>query len=156
MGTDASASFRRLFPAVITWSVGIFLCAWLSWCALFQFLGVTTEAEIIRTQEEKTSFGRRRWTRTVITGVVRYVDDEGRTHSKKVRLAGEATVGQKVPVRYLRSRPDECRRDDFWGIWGYSVLAAAIFIVIVNPTGLGWSWGVGRAAHRKPTGRTTP
>jgi hypothetical protein len=36
---------------VVLWLGAIVLGGWLAWCAIFQFLGVSTQAEVIRTYE---------------------------------------------------------------------------------------------------------
>ncbi|MSS98888.1 MAG: DUF3592 domain-containing protein [Opitutales bacterium] len=108
----------------------IFLGGWLAWCAAFQFGGVVTEAEIISTQVERRS---RRSSTTY--AVVRYADQAGKPHADKVLLYVSEAVGSKIAIRYLPSRPDDCYRDDFWGIWGLAVMVSGVFALFV---GLMW------------------
>ncbi|MEN9536514.1 MAG: hypothetical protein RLZZ178_511 [Verrucomicrobiota bacterium] len=127
---DATSARPQVLGAV-TWLGVIFLSGWLAWCAAFQFAGVTSEAEVISTHEERRRRKRGRdYYETY--GVVRYADQKRQPHTDKYRLyAGEA-VGSKIRVRYLPSRPDDGRRDDFWGIWGLSVMVSGVFALIIG------------------------
>ena len=107
----------------------IFLGGWLAWCATFQFGGVVTEAEIISTEE----YPSRRSSTTY--AVVRYADQAGKPHTDKILLYVSEAVGSKIAIRYLPSRPDDCCRDDFWGIWGLAVMVSGVFALMV---GLMW------------------
>ena len=131
MRTDAHTypAGRRVL-LVVVWLGGLALAGWLAWCATFQFTGIATEAEIVstRTEQHRSRKGRRR---TDTYGIVRYTDQTGLPRSMELRLYGNATVGRKIPVRYLPSRPEECRHDDFWGIWGLAVMVSGSFALIV-------------------------
>ena len=134
MRTDADiypAGRRVLLVGV--WLGGLFLAGWLAWCAKMQFAGIATEAEIVstRTEQHRTRKGRRH---TATYGIIRYADQIGQPHSTEMRLYGKATVGRKIPVRYLPSRPDDCRHDDFWSIWGLAVMLSGVFALIVRVT----------------------
>jgi len=134
MRTDADTypTGRRVL-LVVVWLGGLALAGWLAWCATFQFTGIATEAEIVstRTEQHRSRKGRRR---TDTYGIVRYTDQTGLPRSMELRLYGNATVGRKIPVRYLPSRPEECRHDDFWGIWGLAVMVSGAFALIVGLT----------------------
>lgn len=131
MRTDAHTypAGRRVL-LVVVWLGGLALAGWLAWCATFQFTGIATEAEIVstRTEQHRSRKGRRR---TDTYGIVRYTDQTGLPRSMELRLYGNATVGRKIPVRYLPSRPEECRHNDFWGIWGLAVMVSGAFALIV-------------------------
>jgi hypothetical protein len=129
----------------------IFLGGWLAWCAVFQFGGVVTEAEIIRTQVEHRSRGG-----STTYAVVRYADQAGKPHADRVLLYASEAVGSKIAIRYHPSRPDGCYRDDFWGIWGLLVMVSGVFALIV-----GLMWYVERKRLQKnprvnPFDQTTP
>ena len=133
----------------------IVLGLWLAWCATFQFLSVSTEAEIVGTsQEQRTG----RWGRkfTLTYGEVRYFDQEGKAHTDKVQLFGRPEDGRRIPVRYLPSSPDDCRSDTFWGIWGLSVFMTGFFVVTANLPSLRKRWRVRRATRRKPPAQSAP
>ena len=122
---------RPQLLGVVTWLGVVFLGGWLAWCAAFQFAGVSTEAEVISTHVE---WQRRKQGRSYpeTYGEVRYADQEGRLHTDKVQLFGGEAVASKFGIRYLPSRPDDCRRDDFPGIWGLSVMASGVFTLIIG------------------------
>ena len=152
--TQTSPTGRRIL-AVVAWLGAILLGGWLAGCALFQFAGIATEAEIIstRTEQHRT---RRGHPYSNTYGVVRYADQTGRTHTDEVQLYGNANVGRKIAVRYLPARPDVCLRDNYWGIWGFAVMASGIFALAV-----GLTWYVERkrrpvAPPRNPFDQTTP
>ena len=156
MRTDADTypAGRRVL-LVVVWLGGLALTGWLAWCATMQFAGIATEAEIVstRTEQHRTRKGRRH---TETYGIIRYADQFGQPHSKEMRLYGNATVGRKIPVRYLPSRPDDGRHDDFWGIWGLAVMVSGAFALIV-----GLTWFVERKnrpadPRRNPFDQTTP
>ena len=129
---DTSPAGRRVL-LVVVWLGGLALAGWLAWCATFQFTGIATEAEIVstRTEQHRTRKGRRH---ADTYGIVRYADQTGLPRSTELRLHGDATVGRKIPVRYLPARPEECRHDDFWGIWGLAVMVSGAFALIVGLT----------------------
>jgi hypothetical protein len=131
-GADTSPAGRRVL-LVVVWLGGLALAGWLAWCATFQFTGIATEAEIVstRTEQHRTRKGRRH---ADTYGIVRYADQTGLPRSTELRLHGDATVGRKIPVRYLPARPEECRHDDFWGIWGLAVMVSGAFALIVGLT----------------------
>ena len=116
----------------------IFLGGWLAWCAAFQFGGVATEAEIISTEEQRS----RRSSTTY--AVVRYADQVGKPHTDKVLLYVSEAVGSTIAIRYLPSRPDDCCRDDFWGIWGLAGMVSGVFALMV-----GLMWYVERKRRQK-------
>lgn len=134
MRTDAETypAGRRVL-LVVVWLGGLALAGWLAWCATLQFAGIATEAEIVstRTEQRRTRKGRRH---TDTYGIVRYADQTGQPHTAEMRIYGHAAVGRKIPVRYLPSRPDECRHDDFWGIWGLAVMVSGAFALMVGLT----------------------
>ena len=122
---------RRRVLVAVTWLGVVFLGGWLAWCATLQFAGIPVEAEIISTRTEQHRSRRgRKYSETY--GVVRYADQAGKAHTDELQLYGNAAVGRKIPVRYLPSRPDDCRRDDFWGIWGLAVMVSGVFALIVG------------------------
>lgn len=125
---------RPPWLGIITWLGVFFFGGWLVWCAFFQFGSVATDAEIIetRTEHRRTKRGRKT---SEVHGVVRYADQAGIPHTDEVQLYGLTDKGRKIAVRYLPSRPDDCRRDDFWDIWGLSVMASGVFTLTV---GLMW------------------
>lgn len=153
--TEPCAAGRPIL-ALVAWPGAILLGGWLAWCALFQFAGITAEAEIIstRTEQHRTRRGRIKYTDTY--GIVRYADQTGRTHADEVQLYGNATVGRKIAVRYLAARPDDCRRDNFWGIWGFAVMTSGVFTLVIALI-----WYVerkrrGGALRHNPFEQTTP
>ena len=122
--------------AAITWLGAIFLGGWLVWCAMFQFTGIPTEAEILETHEERRT-GRRGRKHTETYGMVRYLDQAGRPHTDKLQLYAGAAPGRKIAVRYLPSQPERCRQDDFWGIWGLAVMFSGFFALTIGLIWLG-------------------
>ena len=152
MRTDVIWSESKLDARrVILWLGAMVLGGWLAWCAIFQFLGVSTEAEVIQTYVEHRGWWRKGGRDSYTYGDVRYVDTEGRTHTKRLQLSGETSVGRKIPVRYLTYQPDDCRRDSFWGIWGLSVLVTAVLVVSYRLPRLSKRWRVRRAMRPKPS-----
>ena len=108
----------------------LFFGGWLAWCATIQFAGVQAQAEIVETYEKRHRRKRgRSYTETY--GIVRCIDQEGRPHTDEVRLNGGEARGHEIPVRYLPSRPDDIRRDEFWDIWGLAVLSGGVFALII-------------------------
>ena len=134
----------------------IFLSGWLAWCAAFQFASIPTEAEIISIRTVHHARWKNREAYDSAYGVVRSADEHGKAHEDEVQLYGGESVGQKIPVRYQSSRPDDCYRDDFWGIWGLLVMVSGVFALIV-----GLMWYVERKRLQKnprvnPFDQTTP
>ena len=142
MRTDsATPSGESNVFAVIAWLAATFLGGWLAWCAYFQLAGVPVDAEItsLRVEQHRSRRGRKT---THTYGIVRYADQTGKMHTDEVELYGHPVVGRKTPVRYLPSRPDDCRRDDFWEIWGLAVMISGFFALF-----LGLIW-IGKWARR--------
>jgi len=128
-----SARFRRVPTGKLIAFAAVGMCffgGWLGWCATIQFAGVQAQAEIVETYEKRHRRKRgRSYAETY--GVVRCIDQEGRAHTDEVRLNGGEVRGHKIPVRYLPSRPEDIRRDEFWDIWGLAVLSGGVFALIV-------------------------
>jgi hypothetical protein len=134
----------------------IFLGGWLAWCAAFQFASIPTEAELIRTRAVHYARSKERKAYDSTYGIVRYTDAQGKTHEDEVGLYGGEIIGHKISVRYHPSRPDDCYRDGFWGIWGLVVMVSGVFALIV---GLTWYFERKRLPknpHFNPFDQTTP